>query len=510
MLNFTEDNLEEYLFSLPRETFDNENKILDICKKIKELNLESDWAKNREFNKLFELVSSRLCHNKNYAIELINFNSKFSKYIDYKLLMDKDVILAIAKNNGYPEFNYQENFEDVGFLMEVIKYIPSYIRFAQIQHLYNINLIKEIVRDYPKVIPFIPYHFQTKKEILDIALLNEVDLSFIDNNYIHKNYVIDYFLKNTKDWRLIQISLNIKDIEKIKLSSICPIIVKEAERIFQENKLKKEKFLSKDEYHFSDDEFELLQLNNDYEFMFKVIEKCGYGYLEYASSNLLNNKKFIQEISKFFINEHSLWGKLPVNMQLDIDMIKLCNQIGYKIDDIIDSIIKAKANKKIAYLFNVQLLIDSIFKEKSIALLAFKNNNLDYFEKIHFSLREDKEIICCYLENITDVSEIEQIYKLIPENLKFEPEIVFHTLKMMKRISFAFDEQYIKNLPIKLKNNSKIIKEILQIDGIYLKYLPKEIRINKEFIKKAIDNNPKAIKYTSFKSRFLNFFGINT
>lgn len=505
-----EDNLEEYLSSLPRETFDNENKILDICQKIKELNLESDWAKNREFNKLFKLVSTRLCHNKNYAIKLINFNPKFSEYIDYKLRMDKDIILAIAKNNGYPEFNYQEIFEDVGFLMEVIKYIPSYIRFAPIQNLYNINLIKEMVRYYPKTIPFIPYHFQIDKEILDIALLNEVDLSFIDNNHIHKNYVIDYFFKNTEDWRLTQLSLNLKDIEKIKLSSISPIIIKEVERISQEKMLKKENFLSKDECHFCDDEFELLQLTDDYEFMFKVIEKCGYGYLEYASSNLLNNKKFLQDISRFFMNEHSLWGKLPVNMQLDIDIIKLCNQIGYTIDDIIESLVKAKENIKISYIFNIQLLIDSIFKEKSIALLEFKRNNLNYFEKLDSSLREDKEIICCYLENISNVYEIDQLYKLIPENLKLEPEIVFYTLKMMKHISFAFDEQYIKNLTNELKNNHKIIKEILKIDGIYLKYLPKEIRGNKEFVKKAVENNPKAIKYASFKLIILSCLGINS
>lgn len=95
--------------------------------------------------------------------------------------------------------------------------------------------------------------------------------------------------------------------------------------------------------------------------------------------------------------------------------------------------------------------------------------------------------------------------KIIPENLQFEPRVVFYTLKMMKNISFPFDEEYINSLPIKVKNNEKIIKQILEINGIYLKYLTKKVRANNEFVKKEVDNYPKAINYASFKIRVLRF-----
>lgn len=455
MLELTEDNLEEYLSILPKETFDNEDKILNLCEKIKTFKNTSDYIKNKRFISLFKLISNRLCYNKNFAKKLINYNSNFMIYMKYELLEDKDIILNIIKNDGYPEFNYNEMLLDIGFLMEIVNIKPSYIKYAPIEYLYDINLIKKIAKDYPKIINFIPYHFQSDKEILDLALLNQVNLYFIDEEYIHKEYVIDYFLKHTNDFRITQITLNLEDIDKIKKTKISENLIQKIKTIHKEKLAEKNKLLLNEEnFNYSTIENTLMFINDDYKFMLEFMKKFSYHYIDNASNSLLNNKKFIKEFLLNFKHDDAsmlLWQALPLNMKFDFEIIKLVHQYGYDIESIITILMNYEKKQKISFIFNLSSLIKKILKEKSITLIELNRNNLNYFEKIDQILREDKDVIHCYLQNVSDSSDIFLFLDFISPKIKLDPEIVFHTLKVMKKTSYTFDKEYFYNLPIKLK-----------------------------------------------------------
>lgn len=466
-----------------KDFFINEEKIIDLF----------NWIKENKYDTGIEHIYLDIYENSNYSLrESIYFIEKIMSYNTdlFWHIGDKnnnEIVLTsyIRQTKSYMEGDFKDIISkiclDKDNAFELIKNNEQYITY--ILKIHDDDFLKKVIKEFPYALIYLDSHFQNELTWLDLVLLKDhpMDLQYIDDEHKYRRYVILRLVEINSSQNLYRNlrTLNIMENE-ITEYGIDKILSTEQLYLLKRNRQEFNKYYLSIKYR-NDISYPFFNVNfnSNYRVAKQYILINGFYQTYNLLGNNLKNVNFIKECLKDMEGEKLVDAFYEVqnyfnisNILDDFDIMKIFLEENISMEDIMQAI---KNENEVTSILNN--------KKNMIEILEIIKNKKDSYDLLN---------LFNYLNSIYN-KDI-HIFKLY-----------FDILYEIKEGNESLVE-FINKMHYDTRNNIDIAYRIVLIDSNCFSLLGFKVRNNTKIVKKIKEINPYMLRYASLKQQLYNIF----
>lgn len=503
--------LKDEILTLSKTDLDDKQKILKVLKKIK----NDKYANDDVIKILYDNLNIRLIYDKDFIFQSLCLHHEIIKYIPFELRFDKDIVFECIKNGGTPEsainpsitaiFNldqYDEEirehqkklkplFKNKEFLLNCIKYNPYYIKFADDDTLNDDYFMRRCFLDYPIIINVLSENIRNKLINLIFTLEDPPNLSFLGEFHPYREKIIRYYFSK-KSKKINNMFITTDEIYKYEMHLYYDnefIEYIKANSEFRKSEV--EEIIKDIRYKEKYLEIWFLKLySENYDIMLNLLSYRGLQYSHIVSQQLFSNYDFIMDVIKIS-DEMDMYGILEdisEEKAFDINIILIFLDNGLSLLNLI-----------------------SFFEENEKILKYAKKNNINinsFLNKIY----NNQKIILNYIKDEFRLYYIFLIHDKLPYSMKNNKKIIIEILKSIENIKhnedLKWDEisefnDFIKKLNTNLKDDFDIAKLSVKISPFSLEEFSPKIQDNRYILREAYKSDASVFNIFTLKRKIL-------